>query len=207
MARYTGPKCRLCRREGSKLFLKGERCYSPKCPLERKGAVPPGQHGSRGRRRMSEYGRQLREKQKVKRIYGVLERQFKRYFTQAAKKKKAVGETLLQLLELRLDNAVFRLGLVPSRSVARKLISHGHILVDNQKVDIPSYQVRPGQLISLDDKALKTAEVKKSLAEKDRKMPAWLQRRAVIGKIVRLPEPDDFETEINAQLIVEFYSR
>jgi len=209
MARYRGAKCRLCRREGSKLFLKGERCYSPKCPIERKGAVPPGQHGpkGKGRRRMSEYGRQLREKQKLKRTYGVLEKQFRRYFTQATKKKKAVGEALLQILELRLDNAVFRLGLVPSRSVARKLVSHGHVLVDNKKVDISSYQVKPNQIISLDSKALNTAEVKKSLAEKGSKTPSWLQRRAAIGKIVRLPESDDFETEINTQLIIEFYSR
>lgn len=198
MARYLDAKCRLCRREGRKLFLKGERCYSPRCPIERKGAVPPGQHGQKWRRRLSEYGQQLREKQKAKRIYGVLERQFKRYF-----EKKLP----LQLLESRLDNVIYRLGFVPSRSVARQLVRHGHVLVDNKKVDIPSYQVKPGQLISLTPKALKMEVVKKSLAEKERKIPEWLQRKAAIGKMVHLPEKEEIDTDINESLIIEFYSR
>lgn len=207
MARYRGPKCRLCRREGIKLFLKGERCYSPKCPLERRGAVPPGQHGSKGRRRLSDYGQQLREKQKVKRLYGVLERQFRRYFKEADRVRKGTGEVLLQLLESRLDNVVYRLGLAPSRSIARQLVSHGHILIDNQKVDIPSYQVKAGQTVSLSPIALKIDEVKKALKEKNKKIPAWLERRAAVGKMIRLPKREEIEEDINEHLIIEYYSR
>ena len=207
MARYKDAKCRLCRREGVKLFLKGERCYSPKCPLEKKGAVPPGQHGLKRRRRLSSYGQQLREKQKTKRFYGVLERQFRRYFNQAIKKRGTTGKVLLQLLESRLDNIVFRLGLVPSRSVSRQLVNHGHILVDNEKVDIPSYQVKPGQTITLTTKGLEAELVKKSLAEKERKIPDWLQRKAAVGKMVRLPERDEIDVEVDESLIIEHYSR
>lgn len=199
--------CRLCRREGMKLFLKGERCYSPKCPIERKGAVPPGQHGQKRRRRPSSYGEQLREKQKVKRIYGVRERQFKRYFEKAIKVKEATGKVLLQLLETRLDNLVFRLGLVPSRSMGRQLVSHNFVLVDGKKVNIPSYQVNPNQIISLTTKGLNLDYVKKSLAEKDRKVPKWLTRKAAVGKMIRLPEREEVEADINETLIVEYYSR
>jgi len=207
MARYLDSKCRLCRREGTKLFLKGERCFSPKCPLEKKGAVAPGQHGLKMRRRLSEYGVQLREKQKAKRTYGVLERQFRRYFKKAFKKRGVTGEALLQLLELRLDNVVYRLGLVPSRSVARQLVHHGHILVDGKKVDIPSYQVKPGQVINLNPKAMKIEVVKKSLAEKKKEIPSWLQKRAAVGKIIRLPTREEIGADIAEQLIVEYYSR
>lgn len=206
VARYLEPKCRLCRTAGIKLFLKGERCYSPKCPIEKRGAVPPGEHGLKGRR-LSEYGQQLKEKQKARRIYGVLERQFRRIFNKALAGKEATGKALLQLLELRLDNVVYRLGFVPSRSVARQLIRHGHVLVDNKKVDIPSYQVKVGQLISLSPKALKMEIVKKSLAEKEKGIPSWLQRRAAVGKIKHLPEREEIDTDINEDLIVEFYSR
>jgi len=197
----------LCRREGVKLFLKGERCYSIKCPVEKKGAVPPGQHGLKSGRRLSDYGKQLREKQKAKRLYGVLERQFKRYFYQASKAKKQVGESLLQMLESRLDNIVYRLGLTPSRSVARQLVTHGHVLVDGQKTTIPSYQVKPGQVITLTTKGLKVDQVKEVLKNKDYKVPEWLLRKAAVGKLVRLPERDEIEADINEDLIIEFYSR
>ena len=207
MARYLDSKCRLCRREGTKLFLKGERCFSPKCPLEKKGAVAPGQHGLKMRRRLSEYGVQLREKQKAKRTYGVLERQFRRYFKKAFKKRGVTGEALLQLLEPRLDNVVYRLGFVPSRSVARQLVRHGHILVDGKKVDIPSYQVKPGQVINLNPKAMKMEVVKKSLAEKKKEIPSWLQKKAAVGKIIRLPTREEIGADIAEQLIVEYYSR
>lgn len=207
MARYTDAKCHLCRREGIKLFLKGERCYSPKCPIERKGAVIPGQHGQKRRSRLSDFGRQLREKQKTKRLYGVLERQFKNYFKKAAKEKETTGEVLLQLLESRLDNVVFRLGLAPSRSVARQLVSHGHVLVDGKRVNIPSYQLNPGQIVSLVPKGLEIDLVKKSLAEKDRKIPDWLKRKAAVGKMIRLPGREEIDVDIDEHLIVEFYSR
>ncbi|TSC54500.1 MAG: small subunit ribosomal protein S4 [Microgenomates group bacterium LiPW_31] len=207
MARYLDSKCRLCRREGTKLFLKGERCFSPKCPLEKRGAVSPGQHGLKRSRRLSEYGIQLREKQKAKRTYGVLERQFRRYFKKAFKKRGVTGEALLQLLELRLDNVVYRLGFVPSRSVARQIVHHGHILVDGKKVDIPSYQVKPGQVINLNPKAMKMEVVKKSLAEKKKEIPSWLQKKAAVGKIIRLPTREEIGADIAEQLIVEYYSR
>lgn len=207
MARYTEAKCRLCRQQGTKLFLKGERCYSPKCPIDRKGAVPPGQHGQKRRRRTSNYGQQLKEKQKVKRIYGVLEKQLRRYFEKARRVKEATGKVFLQLLESRLDNVVYRLSLAPSRSIARQLVTHGHVLIDGKKVDIASYQVRPGQTISLDTKALRMDEIKKSLAEKAKKVPDWLIRKAAVGKMIRLPEEDEIEIDINVTLIVEFYSR
>jgi len=206
MARYIDPKCRLCRREGTKLFLKGERCFSPKCPLERKGAVPPGGYGQRRKSRPSEYGEQLREKQKTKRTYGVLEKQFRHYFKKAFKKRGVTGEVLLQFLESRLDNVIYRLGFVPSRSLARQLISHGHILVDGKKVDIPSYQVKPEQIVSLTPKAVKMELVKKSLAEK-KKVPSWLQKKAAVGKIIRLPKREEIDADINEHLIVEYYSR
>jgi len=208
MARYKEAKCRLCRREGIKLFLKGERCYSPKCPIERKGAVPPGQHGQKRRRRMSDYGHQLREKQKVKRLYGVLERQFRRYFEKATKAKEETGKVLLQVLESRVDNALFRLGFTPSRSMARQLVSHGFVLVDgNKKVNIASQQLNPGQTISLTSGGLNLDYVKKSLAEKERKIPDWLTRKAAVGKMIRLPEREEIETDIDESLIVEYYSR
>lgn len=207
MARVTGPKCRLCRREGVKLFLKGDRCYSSKCPIDRKGAVVPGQHGQKRRSRVSDYGRQLREKQKAKRIYGVLERQFENYFSQASKKPEAIGERLLVFLERRLDNVVYRLGLAPSRSMARQLVTHGHVLVNGKKVDIPSYLVKKEEVISLSPGALKLETVKKSLADPDKKVPEWLKRKAGAGQIVRFPTREEIKEDVDEYLIIEFYSR
>jgi small subunit ribosomal protein S4 len=206
MARYTDAQCKLCRREGMKLFLKGERCFSSRCPLERKGAVPPGQHGQKRQGRVSDYGWQLREKQKAKRIYGLLERQFKRYFKKAHRQKKGAGLRLLQLLELRLDNVIFRAGLVLSRSAGRQIITHGFCLVDGKKVNLPSYQLKPGQLITLTPKGLALEGVKKALAQKQ-PLPQWLARKAAVIKIKRLPERKEIEANINEQLIIEFYSR
>lgn len=206
MGRYLGPKCRLCRREGAKLFLKGTRCFSNQCPIEKKQALPPGQHGGRGGRRLSDYGVQLREKQKLKRLYGISERQLKRYFDQALERKEDTGEVLLRLLETRLDNVVYRLGFVSSRSMARQLISHGHTLVNGKKVDIPSFNVRPGQTMTLSSKALGLDFVKKSLAEKG-KLPEWLEKKAAVGRLARFPERAEMEADIDENLIVEFYSR
>lgn len=207
MARYTESKCRLCRRAGKKLFLKGERCFSPKCPVDKKGAVPPGQHGQKHRSRMTDYKGQLMEKQKAKEIYGVLERQFRIYFKRALVKKGMTGEVLLQLLESRLDNVIYRLNFSPSRSAARQLIRHGHILVDSRKITIPSYQVKKGQVIILSARAIKIPSVKKALGEKKAEVPSWLQRKAAAGKIMGLPNRDEVGTEINEHLIVEYYSR
>lgn len=207
MARHLNAKCRMCRREGVKLFLKGERCFSPKCPIEKKGAQPPGQHGPKRKRKISDFGAQLREKQKVKRMYQVLERQFRRYFEKVAKKREGVGERLLQTLETRLDNVIYRLGFVPSRSMARQLVSHGHVFVDGKKVDIPSFLVKPGQVISISSRALAFPFVQKSLAEEDRPVPGWLEKKAAAGKVIRLPQREEIESGINENLIVEFYSR
>ena len=206
MSRILGAKCRLCRREGTKLFLKSDRCYSPKCPIDRKGALPPGQHGQKRSRRLSDYGIRLREKQKAKRIYGITERVFKNYYQKASVFKGETGKRLLQLLETRLDNVLFKSGLVLSRTIARQLISHGFCLVDNKKVNIPSYQVLPGQIVSLNTKGLKLDLVKKSIEEK-RTIPAWLKKKAVVVKLDRLPEREEMEANIDEQLIVEFYSR
>lgn len=205
--RYLDPKCKLCRREGRRLFLKGERCYSPKCPLEKKGAVPPGVHGPKRRRRLSAFGQQLREKQKAKRFYGVSERQFKRYFDLANKKRGNTGEALLQTLESRLDNVVYRLGFVPSRSIARQIVSHCHVQVDGKKVNIPSYQLKLGQTVSLTTKGLEINHVKKMLANKEYRAPAWLKRKAAVGKMDRLPKREEIDTEVDEKLIIEYYSR
>jgi len=199
MSRYLGPKCRLCRREGKKLFLKGERCNSPKCPLEKKGAVPPGVHGShKFLGKQSGYGRQLREKQKVKRIYGISERQMKKYFEEARKEKEATGKALLRILESRLDNVVYRLGFASSRTQARQMIKHGLVLVDGKKVDIPSFQVKGDQVISI---------TKQITPKKEANLPPWLEVRGGAGRIINLPKDDQLPTEIDDYLIVEFYSR
>lgn len=208
MSRYLGPKCRLCRREKTKLFLKGKRCISPKCPLDKKGAVPPGSRSSgRFSNRLTEYGEQLREKQKIKRIYGIYERQLKKYFLEARKEAGATGKTLLRLLELRLDNVLFRLGFVSSRMGARQLIKHGGIRINSKKVDIPSYRVKKEDLITLSSMAVRIPEVKESLGIKDFKTPAWLERKSGAGKVLDLPGEDDLSENVNEQLIVEFYSR
>lgn len=200
-------KCRICRREGLKLFLKGERCFSPKCPLERKGAVPPGSQASQRRRtRISDYGRQLREKQKLKRLYGLGEKQFKTYFAKARKSKSQTIEALIQILESRLDSLVFRLGFAPSRLMARQIISHGHIRVDGEKVDIPSYQAREGQTITLSPKALKIPVIEELLARKET-LPSWLERKAAVGRIKRLPRKDEVEVNIDEQTVLEYYSK
>ena len=202
MARYTGPKHKLCRAEGMAI------CGSPKCPVIRKNAGRPGQHGQKGRRKISEYGLQLRAKQKIKKIYGVLERQFRRYFTIASKKKAATGEALLQILETRLDNTIYRMGLAKSRYQARQLVSHGHVAVNSQKVTIPSFNVKIGDVITLSAKAANFDFIKKLAEEtKDLKVPAWLSRQAAVGKITSLPKREDIEDPINERLVVEFYSR
>lgn len=192
MARYTGPKRRLSRREGITLFAKDAKA------LERKGAVPPGQHGLGRRRRVSEYGLELREKQKAKRFYGILERQFKLYFQKATKVKGATGLALIRLLETRLDNVVYRLGFAKSRAQARQLVSHGHIMVDGKKVNIPSYQIKVEQTIALLPKLGDNTPTT---------LPGWLERKATLGKVLRLPEREEMEQAIDEQLIVEYYSR
>ncbi|PIU03996.1 30S ribosomal protein S4 [Candidatus Shapirobacteria bacterium CG08_land_8_20_14_0_20_39_18] len=200
-------KCRLCRREKSKLFLKGARCLSPKCPIDKKGAVTPGVNSQRRKRNPSEYGIQLREKQKVKRTYGVMENQFKRYFALARKTKGATGEALLKILEMRLDNVVYRLGFTPSRTMARQLVSHRHVYVNGKKVNIASYEVKPGDVINLSTKALVNPTLKKTLTEKNDIMPEWLIRKAAVGKVERLPRRDEIGDQVDEQLVVEYYSR
>ncbi len=199
MARYTGPKDRLSRREGFDLFGKGAKLT--------RLAVPPGVHGPKGLRGFSQYGKQLREKQKIKRLYGVLEKQFRKYVRQALKTKGNTGETLLSLLERRLDNVVYRLGFVPTRPAGRQLVSHGHVLVNGKKVNIPSYLVREGETIGLSSRAIKIPAVKKSLEESGRKIPNWLIRKAVVGLVKRKPKSEDIQEPISVQDIIEYYSR
>ncbi len=207
MAKYTDPKCRLCRREGVKLYLKGARCFTAKCPIEKRGGQVPGQHGKkRARGRLSGFGIQLREKQKAKRLYAVLEGQFHGYYDLAIKSKSNTAEVLMQLLESRLDNICYRLGFVTSRSLARQLVSHGNVLVDGKKVDVPSFQTKPGMVISLPANAAKFDFVAPNLTEKN--APAkWLSRTGTQGKIDRLPTSDEIGTDIKVNLIIEFYSR
>jgi small subunit ribosomal protein S4 len=197
--RYTGPKDRLSRRENFDLFGAGTKLTRLQ--------VPPGVHGPKGTRGSSQYGRQLREKQKVKRMYGLMEAQFERYITEAFKSKGNTGEALLVKLERRLDNIVYRLGLAPSRPAARQLVSHRHVLVNANKVNIPSFQVSVGDIISLDGKGLSIPEVKKTLDLKDFKVASWLVRKAAAGKVERLPKREDIGEAISEQDIVEFYSR
>lgn len=199
MSRYTGPKRRLSRREGVALFAKDAKA------IERKGTTPPGVHSVRVRRRISEYGLQLREKQKTKRIFGINERQFENYFKEAAKVKGATGLAMLRFLETRLDNVVYRLGFASSRAEARQVVSHGHIQIDGQRVNIPSYRVREGQTIALLPKLGDNIQVKKAL-EGLVTLPAWLQRKALVGKVLRMPEAEEVE-KVEERLIVEYYSR
>lgn len=202
MARYTGPKHKLCRAEGVAI------CGLPTCPVIRKNAGPPGQHSQKGRRKLSEYGIQLREKQKVKRIYGIFERQFEKYFNMASRQKAATGDALLNILETRLDNVVYRLNLARTRYQARQLVSHGHIKVNGKRVTIPSYNVKIGDIINLSEKASNWDFIKKLQDEtKDSNMPAWLEKQAAAGKVKSLPKREDIDAEINERLIVEFYSR
>jgi small subunit ribosomal protein S4 len=208
MARYTGSTCKLCRREGEKLFLKGDRCYTHKCAINRR-AYAPGQHGQQ-RKKLSEYGLQLREKQKARRFYGVLERQFRRYFEMAVKRRGITGENLLQILESRLDNVVYRLGLGSSRAEARQLIRHGHFTVNGNKVDIPSYLVEPNDVIAVKESS-KSLQKFKELAEdaESKNHPEWLEfdRENLVGRVVRLPNRDEIDLPIQEHLIVELYSK
>jgi small subunit ribosomal protein S4 len=208
MAVYSGPVCRLCRRDGVKLFLKGERCYTSKCAIERR-KYPPGQHGQR-LRKLGDYGVQLREKQKLKRIYRILERQFRSYFQEAVRRKGVTGETLLQLLELRLDNTVYRLGAGLSRRQARQLVNHGHFTVNGKKVNIPSYQVRPGDVVAVAEASKTAGAIVDALAQTaGRRVPEWLtlDRATMSGQVAAVPTREQIDTQVNEALIVEFYSR
>ena len=206
MARYTGPKNRLARREGIDLGMKTVGTKSHAALLRRLN-VPPGVHGPRGRAKISGYGQQLREKQKVKHLYGILERQFRKNFEGAKKWKGNTGEKLLEFMERRLDNVVYRLGLAPTRALARQLVSHGHVIVDDQRVNIPSYLASVGEIITLRAKAQEIPAVKKMLSEKPASLPEWLNRKGPVGKVMRLPLRPDITEDINEQLIVEYYSR
>jgi len=206
MARYTGATCRLCRREGLKLFLKGDRCYTDKCAFARR-SYAPGQHGQ-SRSKLSNYGLQLREKQKAKRIYGVLEGQFRTYYEKADRQRGITGENLLRLLEMRLDNVVFRLGFGNSRVEARQLVTHGHFLVNGQKVDIPSYKVSVNDVITVCEKS-RSKEKFKVFAENPKTLPAWMEVNLenMEGKIVAEPRREDVDVPVNETLIVELYSK
>ena len=209
MARYSGPVCRLCRREGSKLFLKGSRCLSDKCAIERRN-YPPGQHGRRRGRRPSDYQVQLRQKQKVKRIYGVFERQFRKYFKEAAQRRGITGEDLLIGLERRLDNVVYRTGLALSRAHARQIVRHGHIQVNGGRVDIPSYQTSQGDVIAVASGSKKNIAIKMAAENATAvERPNWLQADldALEGRVVQLPTRADLDIDIQEQLIVELYSK
>ncbi len=209
MARYIGPVCRLCRREGMKLFLKGERCYTEKCAIEKRN-MAPGQHGRARKAKMVGYGVQLREKQKVKRIYGVLENQFRRYFETAERTRGITGETLLQLLERRLDNVIYRAGFSTSRAQARQLVRHGHFLVNGRKVDVPSYSVRQGDVVSVRQTSLENPVIAHAMEEvKGRGVPEWISIDAskLSGTIASLPTRQQINLPVQEQLIVELYSK
>jgi small subunit ribosomal protein S4 len=209
MARYIGPVCRLCRREGMKLFLKGERCYTEKCAIEKRN-LPPGQHGKLRKAKLVGYGLQLREKQKVKRIYGVLENQFRRYFEIADRTRGITGETLLQLLERRMDNVIYRLGLATSRPQARQFVRHGHFTVNGRKVDIPSYSLKAGDEVTVRGTSAQNVVIQHAIEEvKGRGIPEWLSFDAgkMSGKVVSLPTRAQINLPVQEQLIVELYSK
>lgn len=209
MARYTGAVCRQCRREGQKLFLKGDRCYSDKCAIDRR-PFAPGQHGQARNKKLSEYGLQLREKQKARRYYGVLESQFAKYYEMAAAAKGVTGENLLAILESRLDNVIYRLGFAMSRPEARQLVRHGHFLVDGHKTDIPSYLVKPGQAITIKDSSRGLDKIKNSLESNgSRPAPKWLDfdKNTLTAKVVSVPAREDIDLPIEEHLIVELYSK
>ncbi|HEY8555207.1 MAG TPA: 30S ribosomal protein S4 [Burkholderiales bacterium] len=208
MARYIEAKCRLCRREGGKLFLKGEKCFTDRCPVEKR-AYAPGQHGQR-RSRPTDYGLQLREKQKLRRIYGVLERQFERYYEEAARHKGSTGVDLLKLLESRLDNVVYRMGFGISRTEARQLVRHNAVLVNGKRVNIPSYQVRPGDVIEISPRAKEQLRIKAALeAAEQRGFPDWVEvdTKAMKGTFKAPPERSDLPADINESLVVALYSK
>ena len=208
MARYTGPVCKLCRREGEKLYLKGARCYSKKCSFDRRPYVP-GEHGQ-GRQKVSEYGSQMREKQKVRRIYGIMEKQFRNYFETAENIQGVTGVNFLQLLERRLDNVVYRLGFATSRNEARQFVLHGHIFVNGERVNVPSYQVDEGDKISVKDSSRKKARFKEIFDfNAELAPPEWLtvNMEKAEGSVVSLPEKEDIDYPVKEHLIVEYYSR
>jgi small subunit ribosomal protein S4 len=213
MARYTGPVCKICRREGEKLFLKGQRCFSPKCPFERDRGYPPGEHGRLSRfrrRRTSDYLRQLREKQKARRIYGVLERQFRRYFREAERRTGLTGENLLILLESRLDNVVYRLGFADSRAQARQLVQHGHFVVNGRRTNIPSYIVRPQDTITVREASRKRTYFKERAQQLDEgAVLGWLSldMGTMTARVLNSPAREDIAVPLEEQLIVEYYSR
>ena len=210
MARYTGPVCRLCRRFGDKLMLKGERCSTPKCPLEKRNTSPGRRPLGRRRSRVSERGLQLREKQKLRFSYGILERQFRRVFVEAKKRSGTTGENLLVLLERRLDNVVYRLGFADSRAQARQIVRHGHIIVNGCKTDIPSFLVKSGDVVKWRETSTKTEYYKRVAEEiEERSIPDWLSldKESMTGRVLNLPGKDDIEAEFNMKAIVEYYSR
>jgi small subunit ribosomal protein S4 len=209
MARYTDPSCRLCRRERQKLFLKGTKCFTEKCPVERRG-FPPGQHGQSRRTKISEYGVQLREKQKVRRTYGLMETQFRNYFQKALKQTGRTGEILVKMLERRFDNVVYRMGFAPSRKAARQLISHGHFLINAKPVDIPSYLLKAGDTVQVRDRSKRLDVVHASMKRmKDAAMLPWLSldKAAMTGTFLSVPERADIPLNADEQLIVELYSK
>ena len=209
MARNLDPKCRQCRREGEKLFLKAEKCFTEKCAIEKRN-YPPGQHGQRRSSRLSDYGVQLREKQKLRRIYGVLEKQFRSYYAEADRKKGITGENLLQMLESRLDNVAYKMGLGGSRTEARQIVRHNSILVNGKRVNIPSYQVQPGDSISVADQSKDQLRIKSALeAANERGLPEWLEVdvKKLTGIFKNRPERDDLPSTINESLVVELYSK
>ena len=208
VARYIGALCRICRREGEKLFLKGNRCDTEKCAIERR-KYPPGQHGQ-GYRKLSDYGFQLREKQKVRRMYGLLERQFRKYFERAERKKGITGEVLLQLIESRLDTIVFRMGFAPNRRGARQFIRHGHITVDGREVNLPSFEVKPGSSVAVKQSSKDIPEIVDSVSRVEhRGIPPWVEVDTVnlTGKVLNVPSREDLQLPVQEQLIVELYSK
>jgi small subunit ribosomal protein S4 len=208
MARYIGALCRICRREGEKLFLKGDRCYTEKCAVERR-KYPPGQHGQ-GFRKLSDYGIQLREKQKVRKMYGLLERQFRRYFYEAERKKGITGEMLLKLIESRLDTVVFRMGFAPNRRRARQLIGHGHIFVNGREVNLPSCEIKGGDIVEVKEASRKMPEIVDSLSKSEhRGIPGWVEVDGANfrGKVLHIPSRDEIQLPVQEQLIVELYSK
>jgi small subunit ribosomal protein S4 len=208
MARYIGALCRICRREGEKLFLKGDRCYTEKCAVERR-KYPPGEHGQ-GFKKLSDYGIQLREKQKLRKMYGVLERQFRRYFHAAERKKGVTGEVLLQLIESRLDTMVFRMGFAPNRRRARQIVGHGHIQVNGRATNLPSYQVKKGDVIEVKAASRDIPEIVDSLSKSEyRGIPGWVEvdNASFKGKVVHIPSRDEIQLPVQEQLVVELYSK
>jgi small subunit ribosomal protein S4 len=208
MARYIGALCRICRREGDKLFLKGDRCYTEKCAVERR-KYPPGQHGQ-GFKKLSDYGIQLREKQKVKKMYGLLERQFRKYFYEAERKKGITGELLLQLIERRLDTIVFRMGFAPNRRRARQIVRHGHIVLNGKEVNLPSYSVKEGDIVEIKEPCRDNPEIIDSISKSQhRGIPGWVEVDGANfkGKVLHIPSRDDIQIPVQEQLIVELYSK